>query len=76
MKVKVFAVLKEFMPVESEVESVASVADLLALLKLNYPEAKKILEQSRVATNTSILKLDDNITAYEELCIIPPSSGG
>ncbi|MFN8415974.1 MAG: MoaD/ThiS family protein [Cytophagaceae bacterium] len=76
MKIKVFAVLKDFMPVESEVESVSSVSDLIALLKLNYPDAATILSQSRVATNTAILKLDDNITAYEELCIIPPSSGG
>jgi molybdopterin synthase sulfur carrier subunit len=76
MKVKVFAVLKDFMPEESDIESVSSVSDLIAHLKLNYPDAKNILDQSRVATNTAILKLDDYIIGYEELCIIPPSSGG
>jgi len=78
MKIHVFAALKDFMPFELEWTdaSVATIQDLKEVLKMKYPAAENLLEACRFSTDLEILTLDQEIKHYENIFVIPPSSGG
>ena len=78
MKIHVFAALKDFMPSELEWRdaSVATIQDLKVVLKTKYPAAENLLEACRFSTDLEVLTLNQEIKNYENIFVIPPSSGG
>jgi molybdopterin synthase sulfur carrier subunit len=78
MKIHVFAALKDFMPTELELtgESVKNIQDVKEVLKMKYPAASNLLEACRFSTDLEILTFDEEIKNYENIFVIPPSSGG
>jgi len=77
MKVYVFAALKDFMPSESELNtSINNIESLREVLILKYPAAREILNSCRFSTDKEILSQQQDITHYENIFVIPPSSGG
>jgi molybdopterin converting factor small subunit len=78
MKIHVFAALKDFIPVELQLAdaSVATIQDLKNVLKQKYPAAENLLDACRFSTDVEILTLDQEIKNYDNIFIIPPSSGG
>lgn len=77
MKIKVYAVLKEYFESEFELYAlVLSVADLKdELVKLN-PESTKLIGLSRFAVNNAFINPNHQFYGNESVSIIPPSSGG
>ena len=77
MKIKVYAVLKEYFKPEFELkEGMLSLADLKEeLIKLN-PDAVKLINLSRFAINDTFINPDHHFYGDENISIIPPSSGG
>jgi len=78
MKIHVFAALKDFMPSELELTdtTVATIRDVKEILKMKYPAAETLLEACRFSTDLEILAFDQEIKNYENIFVIPPSSGG
>lgn len=78
MKVHVFAALKDFMPSEFECAegSVTTIQELKDLLKATYPAAENLLEACRFSTDLEMLTAAQEIKNYENIFVIPPSSGG
>lgn len=78
MKIHVFAALKDFMPSELEWTdtSIATIQGLKEVLKAKYPAAEILLEACRFSTDLEMLALDQEIKNYENIFVIPPSSGG
>ncbi|MBC7451185.1 MAG: hypothetical protein H7259_06820 [Cytophagales bacterium] len=78
MKIYVFASLKDFMPAEIELskEMLHDVDSVKEVLKKTYPSASTLLEACRFSTDRELVSLGQNITSYENLYVIPPSSGG
>lgn len=78
MKIHVFASLKDFMPAEIELSKdvLHDVDSVKKVLKKIYPAASALLESCRFSTDKELIPLDQIITAYDNLYIIPPSSGG
>ena len=76
IKVKVFATLRKYIPDESsgqqevELAEGATVGDALAKLKI--PES----EVAFVFVNSTRQKLDEPLTAGDELGVFPPIAGG
>ncbi|WP_018342760.1 MoaD/ThiS family protein [Cytophaga aurantiaca] len=78
MNIHVFAALKDFMPSEWKLTetSVKTIKDLKEYLKVTYPAAENLLEACRFSTDVQMLSLDQEIKNYENIFVIPPSSGG
>ena len=78
MHIHVFAALKDFMPAEMEfnTSSVKNIVELRDALRLQYPAAEELLNACRFSTDKEILSLEQEITNYENIFVIPPSSGG
>jgi len=78
MKIHVFATLKDFMPAEFEFESGSfnTIGEMKEILKLKFPDAEKLIDSCRFATEHEILPIDQEIKIYESIFVIPPSSGG
>jgi len=78
MKIHVFAALKDFMPAEFEldVSNTKYVNGIQELLKHKFPQAKELLNACRYSTESEMLSIEQEITNYENIFVIPPSSGG
>lgn len=78
MKIHVFASLKDYMPTEFEldVSSVKNIVGVRELLKSKFPQAQELLNACRYSSETEMLSVEQEITHYENLFVIPPSSGG
>ena len=78
MKIHVFAALKDFMPSELEWTdvSVKTIQEVKEVLKTRYPAAENLLEACRFSTDLEVLTLNQEIKNYENIFVIPPSSGG
>jgi molybdopterin synthase sulfur carrier subunit len=77
MKIKVYAVLKDYF--EPEIDLALTSINISALkselLAIN-PSAKEILNLSRFAVNDAFVNNDYQILPHDTISIIPPSSGG
>lgn len=78
MKIHVFAALKDYMPTEFEldVSAVKNVSDIGELLKRQFPRAAELLNTCRYSSESEMLTVEQEITNYENIFVIPPSSGG
>jgi molybdopterin converting factor small subunit len=78
MKIHVFAALKDFMPTEFELEagSFNTIGEMKEIIKLKFPDAVKLIDSCRFSTEQEILSFDQEIKTYENIFVIPPSSGG
>jgi molybdopterin converting factor small subunit len=78
MKIHVFAALKDFMPAEFELAdiTVKNIQNVKEVLKTKYPAAETLLDACRFSTDIELLTLDQEIKNYENIFVIPPSSGG
>lgn len=78
MKVHVFAILKDYMPAEFELDtsSVKNITGVQELLKQKFPQAEELLKSCRYSTESEMLSVNQEITNYENIFVIPPSSGG
>jgi molybdopterin synthase sulfur carrier subunit len=77
MKIKIYAVLKEYFEPEIDLEEIAlNITELKAALLAINPSAKQILNLSRFAVNDVFINNDYQISNHETIYIIPPSSGG
>jgi molybdopterin converting factor small subunit len=79
MKIHVFASLKDFMPSQFELEEVSfttTIGEMKEILKLKFPDAEKLIDSCRFSTEQEILSFDSEIKTYENIFVIPPSSGG
>lgn len=77
MKIKMYAVLKEFFPESVEIGAdIANITELKAQLEKKNPSAKAILDLSRFAVEDTFVALEHGLTGSETISVIPPSSGG
>ena len=77
MKIKVYAVLKDYFESEIDLNTAAeNITELKDKLILLNPSAKEILNLSRFAVNEVFVNKDYQISKNEIISIIPPSSGG
>jgi len=78
MKIHVFAALKDYMPTEFEldVSTAHTIVGVQELLKKKFPKAEELLSACRYSTESEILSTEQEITNYENIFVIPPSSGG
>lgn len=78
MKIHVFAALKDYMPTtfDLDVSSVQNISGISELLKKQFPKAEELLNTCRYSSDTEILSVEQEITNYENIFVIPPSSGG
>jgi molybdopterin converting factor small subunit len=78
MMIHVFASLKEYMPAQFELSgrSIITVQQLQQLLQERYPEASEVLAACRFSTEKEIISLSQEIKDYDNIFVIPPSSGG
>ena len=75
--IKLFGIAREMvgsstLTIDSPLESVA---DLLAYLKITYPEMQK-LNSLMVAVNSEYAGADTLLKEADEIALIPPVSGG
>lgn len=78
VKVKLFAVLKEHLgeEVELELAEPATVGALLERFGADYPQFRSALPSLNVAVDQTYARADEPIAAGQELAIFPPVSGG
>jgi molybdopterin converting factor small subunit len=78
IKIKVFAVLKDYFEPEFEmdVNEGLKVTDVIDIVMIRNSLALPVLRKCRIAINESFVPADYNIKENEELFFIPPSSGG
>lgn len=78
VKVKLFAVLKEHLgeEVELELAEPATVGALLERFGESYPQFRSALGSLNVAVDQTYARKDEPIAAGQELAIFPPVSGG
>ncbi|HTN19530.1 MAG TPA: MoaD/ThiS family protein [Pelobium sp.] len=77
MKIKIYAVLKDYFPATVEINSaIANISELKAQLEKQNPSAKAILDLSRFAVDDAFVALEHGLTGTETISVIPPSSGG
>jgi molybdopterin synthase sulfur carrier subunit len=77
MKIKIYAVLKEYFEPEIDLEGISlNITELKSVLLAINPSAKEILNLSRFAVNDVFVNIDHQISNDETISIIPPSSGG
>lgn len=62
--------------VRVELPPTATVADLRAALAAQLPQLTSLLERSAVAVNHDFADAAHPLTAYDEVAVIPPVSGG
>ncbi len=78
MTVKMFAILKEHYPAQIHllVPDLKTVAQLKQHLEQLNPEAAPILAACRFAINDAFVPESAELAPHDEVCVIPPSSGG
>ena len=77
MKIKTYAILKDYFEPELEVsKDMTNVSALKQELICINPSAKAILDLSRFAVENTFVGLDFMLKGKDEVLIIPPSSGG
>ena len=78
VKVKLFAVLKEHLgeEVELDVPEPATVGGLLERFAVDYPQFRSALPSLNVAVDHTYARKDEPIAAAQEVAIFPPVSGG
>ena len=78
MNIYVFASLKDYMPAQFEISSdtVTTVQELKTFLQLEYPNASELIAACRFSTEQEIVSLEQEINSYDNIFVIPPSSGG
>ena len=77
MKIKTYAILKDFFPAYADLNSTAQTIGILREeLISSHPSAKAILNISRFAVDDTFVSLDYPLKGDENISIIPPSSGG
>ena len=76
MKIKVFAILKEFYEEDFTVENFSSIEQLKFFLIEQNPQASDILNKSRFAINNKFVTSDTPINYGDTIYIMPHSSGG
>jgi molybdopterin synthase sulfur carrier subunit len=77
MKIQTFAVLKDHFSAEFEIdEEFENIAAIKSYLIQQNPSAQDVLNISRFAVNNTFVDLDFKIKTNDNICIIPPSSGG
>ena len=78
VKVKLFAVLKEHLgdEVELELPEPATVGSLLQRFAEAYPQFRTALPSLNVAVDHTYARQHEPIAAGQELAIFPPVSGG
>ena len=78
MHIHVFAALNDFMPaaLELNTSSIKNIKGLRDALCIQYPAAEELLNACRFSTDKEILSLEQEISYYENIFVIPPSSGG
>lgn len=77
MVLQFYAGLKDYFPPQLEIEnSFSSVSELKSFLKIQKPEASKLLEASRFASGSEILISEIPSSHELIIAVLPPSSGG
>ena len=76
MKVKTFAVLKEHLGEEFEIETVANIEQLKQVLATKNPKVDSLLSSCRFAVGNTFANAETVFTASDILYVLPPSSGG
>ncbi|MET4082654.1 molybdopterin converting factor small subunit [Pedobacter sp. UYP30] len=77
MKIKIYAMLKEYFADEIEcMSSLETIGALKLELIARNPSAKEILDISRFAVNNTFVALDYPLHSGDFIDVIPPSSGG
>ncbi len=77
MTIQTFAALKEYFSSPYKVlENLSLISELKTYLIQQNPDAENILNLSRFAVNNTFVDLDFKIKKNDNICIIPPSSGG
>ena len=77
MKIKMYAVLKDYFPNTLEIASdIKAISELQKVLEDQNPSAKAILKLSRFAVDDAFVSLDFALKGGETVSVIPPSSGG
>jgi molybdopterin synthase sulfur carrier subunit len=77
MKVQVYAVLKDYFEKEFTLQqSFDTVSSLKSFLTRQNPKAENILNISRFAVDNEIVENDYSLNEYDNISILPPSSGG
>ncbi len=76
MKIKVFAILKDYLDEEFEISNVKDVNEINKLLIAQKPEIASILNACRYAVGNSFIDVNVQLSENDTIFIIPPSSGG
>lgn len=77
MKIKIYAVLKDYFPATLELNlDITAISELKTALEKQNPSAKAILKLSRFAVDDAFVSLDFALKGGETISVIPPSSGG
>ena len=79
IKLICYAVLQEIIsdePIWLEIPEGCSAERVIELLSQNYPQARPILESTRLANQDSYVDKSSVLKDGEEYCLIPPVSGG
>lgn len=77
MKIKLYAVLKDYFPARVELSTdITSISELKKQLEKQNPSAKAILDVSRFAVDDTFVSLEHDLNGVETVSVIPPSSGG
>lgn len=77
IKLKTFAVLKDMIGDEIEVESsFEKITDLKTYLLAKYPDIQSLIHSCRFAVDMKFVEDDFKISDQTLICVIPPSSGG
>ena len=79
VKVKCFAMCREITgsdEITLELPASASLAQFWDKMTASYPELEKYQTHSRVALNMEYVTTEASLKEGDELCIIPPVSGG
>ncbi|MEO5911648.1 MAG: MoaD/ThiS family protein [Pelobium sp.] len=77
MKIKSYAILKDYFPAEVQHSSCPkTIAELKEQLSQQNPSAKAILDLCRFAVDDAFVSLNHQLIGNEKISVIPPSSGG
>jgi len=76
MKIKTFAVLKEHLGEEFEMQSVVNIEQLKQALLHRNPKVAALLPSCRFAVEQAFINNETFFQGIETIYIIPPSSGG
>jgi molybdopterin synthase sulfur carrier subunit len=76
MRIKVFAILKEYLEEDFEIPHVDTVEQLKQRLQSENPRVAAILPSCKFAIGSSFINEQTVLNEHDTIFIIPPSSGG